>query len=80
MFLTHKRENTGAFIYKNALYAVSAAGGEHRLNWCEDCFQLSSNGERLTFEYLEQITGLSRVQLHELCESVTGEPFLQGLS
>lgn len=80
MFLTHKRGDTGAYIYKNAIYAMSAAGGDKRVNWCDACFPLSSSGERLDFDYLEQITGLSRSQLHELCKTVGGEPFLQGLS
>ena len=79
-FSTQKQINTGAHVYKNAAIAVTTAGGENRVTWCDTCFPASPSGEHITFEYIEQVTGLSCAQLHELCEAITGEPFLEGLA
>ena len=74
VFQAIKKEN-GLHIFNNALMAIS-----ENTNWCEECFPLHSDGSRLNFDYVEQITGLNRTQLYELFEAESGEQHLQGLA
>lgn len=62
-------------VFTNALVAIS-----ENTNWCEECFPLHSDGSRLSFDYMLQITGLNRTQLYELFEAESGEQHLQGLA
>jgi transcriptional regulator with XRE-family HTH domain len=80
LFRTIKEENTGAYVYKNALVAATQPGGESAVQWCDACFPVSPAGTRIGFEYIEQVTGLSRSQVCTLYDETTGEIFLEGLS
>jgi hypothetical protein len=75
-----KRENTGFFVFTNGLYAVTQSGGESRVNWCDTCFPRLACGARISFEYIQRVTGLNHAQLDAVLEAVTGKPFLQGLA
>ena len=77
---TQKNSDTGAFIYKNALYAGTPPGSENGVNLCNWCFPPSPGGQRITLEYVRSVTGLSEGQFQEICEAITGEPFLDGLA
>ncbi len=72
--------NVPIYVYSNALWAVTAPGEESRVSWCDTCFPRLSGGVRITFEYIEEVTGLSRAKLHAICDAVTGQPFLEGLA
>jgi transcriptional regulator with XRE-family HTH domain len=80
LFRTAKEENTGAHVFTNALYAIMQPGGERNVRWCDTCFPLLPGGGRISFEYIQQITGWDRAELDALIEAVTGEPFIQGLA
>src|SRR5207245_4386105 len=58
-FQTQKYANTGAYVYKNALFAMRQAGDESNVNWCDTCFPKLPTGLRITFEYIEQVTVLN---------------------
>ncbi len=68
------------YAYSNALWAAAEPGGEKTVRWCDTCFPPLYGGARLSFEYIEQVTGWNRAQLHGLCEAITGQPFLEGLA
>jgi transcriptional regulator with XRE-family HTH domain len=72
--------NAGMFVYFNVLYAIIRAGDEHAVPWCETCFPLFENGARVSSEYLEQITGMTKQKLHAIYEGMNETQFLQGLS
>lgn len=80
LFRTIKEEGAGAYVYKNALVAANQPGGETAVCWCDVCFPVSVTGIRISFDYIEQVTGLSRSQICLLYDEITGEPFLEGLS
>ncbi len=67
-------------VYPDALWTAFHPGGEFSLRWCDNCFPPLLGGARITFEYIEKVTGLNRIQLHALCEAITGQPFLEGLA
>jgi transcriptional regulator with XRE-family HTH domain len=79
-FRAVKEENTGAHVFTNALFAVTQPGGENSVRWCDTCFPLLPGGARISFEYIQQVTGWDRAQLHALIDAVTGEPFIEGLA
>jgi transcriptional regulator with XRE-family HTH domain len=71
--VTH--EDVGLHVFANALVAMAET-----TNWCDVCFPVHSDGSRLNFDYVEDVTGLRREQLYALYEAATGEEFLQGLA
>jgi transcriptional regulator with XRE-family HTH domain len=80
LFRTIKEHGTGTYVYKNALVAATQPGGESAVHWCDACFPVSPVGTRIGFEYIEQVTGLSRTKICALYDEITGEAFLEGLS
>jgi transcriptional regulator with XRE-family HTH domain len=74
------KQKIGAEVYENALWAAMDPRVGNTVRWCDICFPLVSGGSRITFEYIEQVTGLSRYQLHALCDAITGLPFIDGLA
>ena len=82
LFRAAKHHDIGmpVHVYSNALWAVTQARGEDAARWCDTCFPLLYGGARISFEYIEQVTGLKRHQLHALCDAITGEPFIEGLA
>jgi transcriptional regulator with XRE-family HTH domain len=73
-------EGLSLLVYANALWGATQPGVEEAIHWCDICFPPLSGGARITFEYIERVTGWSRAQLHALCDAVTGQPFLEGLA
>lgn len=82
LFRTAKHHDIGmqVHVYSNALWAATQAGGEDAVRWCDDCFPPLYGGAHISFEYIEQVTGLNRYQLHALCDANTGQPFIEGLA
>lgn len=78
--LLNRSDNTGVWLYTNALWALGVPFQSKKICWCDVCFPSSPSGERIGLDYIEQVTGIRREQLHTLYESVMGEPFLEGLS
>lgn len=79
LFSAVKHKSVGAHVYDNALWAAVEPGGENSVRWCDRCFPVLPGGARITFEYIEQVTGCNRAQLHALCDAITGQPFIEGL-
>jgi transcriptional regulator with XRE-family HTH domain len=80
LFRTVKEEGAGTIVYTNALYAATQPGGEDSVRWCDYCFLVSAAGTRISFGYIEQVTGLSCPQLGALYDETAEQPFLEGLS
>jgi hypothetical protein len=82
LFRAAKHHDIGmpVHVYSNALWAATQAGGEDAVRWCGTCFPPLNGGARISFEYIEQVTGLKRHQLHALCDAITGQPFIEGLA
>jgi transcriptional regulator with XRE-family HTH domain len=82
LFRAAKHHDIGmpVHVYSNALWAATQAGGEEAVRWCDTCFPPLYGGARISFEYIEQVTGLKRHQLHALCDAITGQPFIEGLA
>src|SRR3984885_12912155 len=82
LFRMAKQHDIGVpvHVYSNALWAATQAGGEDAVRWCENCFPPLYGGAHISFEYIEQVTGLNRYQLHALCDAITGQPFIEGLA
>jgi transcriptional regulator with XRE-family HTH domain len=74
-----RKEQSNVEVFGNALCAVVRAGAEERIQWCENCFPLV-NGVRLSIEYMEQVTGLTRAQIAGFSETMTGDLNIQGLA
>jgi transcriptional regulator with XRE-family HTH domain len=74
-----RNEQSSVEVFGNALCAVAHVGAEDRIQWCEKCFPLT-NGVRLSIEYMEQVTGLTRAQIAGLFETVAGDTTIQGLA
>jgi transcriptional regulator with XRE-family HTH domain len=71
---------TGVYVFPNALQAILTLGGEDKIGWCDGCFPQLEDGLRVDFDYIEKVTGFSRAKLHEFIMQVTGDDSLQGLS
>jgi transcriptional regulator with XRE-family HTH domain len=67
---------SGMRTFRNALWAVVQRRAEEGTNWCDSCFPVRARGSRITLEYLEEVTGLSRAQLYSIYESGAEEGFL----
>jgi transcriptional regulator with XRE-family HTH domain len=80
LYRAAKRRNTEIQVYSNALWAALQPGGEAAVQWCNACFPPLNSGARISFEYIEQVTGWSRSQLHSLTDAITGQPFIEGLA
>ena len=80
LFNAIKEEDKGLYVFGNALFAVTNAGGEDAIRWCETCFPPTPTGTRIGLEYLEQVTGMTRAQLHAIEEEIAGQSFLHGLA
>jgi hypothetical protein len=80
LFQIVKRKATGLFVYTNAVFAISQSGDEGAVSWCERCFPLLPSGTRISFEYIEQVTGLTRDQLSAVYTMASEPPPLEGLS
>ncbi len=80
LFLAVKNKEVGAHVYDNALWAAMQPATKETVRWCETCFPLLPGGARITFEYIEQVTGMSRYQLHALCNAITAQPVIEGLA
>ena len=74
------KSDAGMFVYSNMLYAIIRVGDENAVPWCDTCFPALENGARVSSEYLEQITGMTRQKLYEIYERMNETQFLQGLS
>jgi transcriptional regulator with XRE-family HTH domain len=72
--------NDGMYVYANVLYAIIRAGDERSVQWCDRCFPAFENGARVSSDYLEQITGMTRQKLYAVYEDMNETKFLQGLS
>lgn len=80
LFRAAKRGNVGVHVYSNALWAAMKPNSENAVHWCVTCFPPLSGGARISFEYIERVTGLNRWQLHSLTDAITGQPFIEGLA
>jgi hypothetical protein len=80
LFRAAKRRNVPVHVYTNAPVAALRPNSENAVRWCDTCFPPLSGGARISFEYIEQVTGLSRWQLHSLTDVITGQPFIEGLA
>ena len=60
LFRMVKEEGAGVCVFRNALYAVVNAGGESAMRWCDTCFPQLPGGARLSFDYIEKPTDISR--------------------
>jgi len=58
------REGVG--IFANALCAVTAAGGENNMSWCDACFPRQKDGARVSWSYAEGVTGLTVARIREV--------------
>jgi len=74
LFNAIKEEDEVLHVFRNALFAVTSAGGEDAIRRCETCFPLTTTGTRICLEYLEQVTGMTRAQVHAISEEIAGEP------
>jgi hypothetical protein len=72
--------NAGTFMFSNVLYAIIKAGDENAIPWCDGCFPVFSNGARVSTEYLEQVTGVTRQKMRKIYEGINETAFLHGLS
>jgi transcriptional regulator with XRE-family HTH domain len=50
----------------NAIYVMSADGDPSAVLWCDTCFPELDDGGRISWQYLQEVTGFSREQLAEL--------------
>ena len=57
LYRAAKRRNVEVHVYSNALCEASQPGGEAAVRWCDTCFPLLNGGARISFEYIEQVTG-----------------------
>ncbi len=80
LFQAARRRNVGVNVYSNALWAAMKPTSENAVRWCDTCFPPLSGGARISFEYIEKVTGLNRWQLHSLTDAITGQPFIEGLA
>jgi len=80
LFRAGRRRNVGVNVYSNALWAAMKPNSENAVRWCDTCFPPLSGGARISFEYIEKVTGLNRWQLHSLTDAITGQPFIEGLA
>jgi hypothetical protein len=78
LYRAAKRRNVGVHVHSNTLWAALQPGGEAAIRWCDSCFPPFNGGARISFEYIEQVTGWSRSQLHSLTDAITGQPFIEG--
>jgi transcriptional regulator with XRE-family HTH domain len=75
-----KEPKTGVYTYTNVLFVLPEKGTRQDLvTWCDTCFPLLPDGNRISVGYLEQI-GLTLAQLTSRIDNVTGDPYLEGLS
>jgi transcriptional regulator with XRE-family HTH domain len=76
-----QRDIPGIHVVANALVAISRPDfyGDG-INWCESCFPADADGTRISFDYIELVTGLDRAKLHSLWQEATGNEFLHGLA
>lgn len=80
IFRAIKQSDGGALVYGNALHAVVQAGGEDRIQWCNTCFPQRSDGQRISLEYIAQVTGREAAEIYADYQESSGHPFIQGLS
>jgi transcriptional regulator with XRE-family HTH domain len=80
LYRAAKRRNVPVHVYSNALWAAMKPNSENTVRWCDTCFPPLSGGARISFEYIEKVTGLNRWQLHSLTDAITGQPFIEGLA
>jgi hypothetical protein len=80
LFNAIKEESESLHVFGNTLVAVRDAGSEEGIRWCDICFPLTATGTRISLEYLEQVTGMTRAQLHAIWEEILGQPFMHGLA
>lgn len=80
LFRAAKRRNVGVHVYSNALWAAMKPNSENAVHLCDTCFPPLSGGARISFEYIEKVTGLNRWQLHSLTDAITRQPFIEGLA
>ena len=80
VFSLSDKQQSGAYVYRDATCAVVRAGGEDLINWCDMCFLKGEDGFRIGFSYMQEVTGLSRDKLYAMAEDFFGELSLQALS
>ena len=71
LYRAAKRRNVVVHVYSHALGVALQPGGEAAVHWCDTCFPPLNGGTRVSFEYIEQVTGWSRSQLNSLSDAVT---------
>jgi hypothetical protein len=75
-----KEAQGGALVYSNALFALNHLDGESRIQWCDTCFPATSHGNRITLEYISEVTGNDAAELYADYLEATGDSFIVGLS
>jgi transcriptional regulator with XRE-family HTH domain len=70
----------GVLVHANALCAVTQAGSEDQINWCDACFPQPPGGQRIGLEYIMQVTGKDEADLYADYLEATGHSFIVGLS
>jgi transcriptional regulator with XRE-family HTH domain len=69
-----------ALVYSNALFALRHPGDESRIQWCDTCFPLGSDGLRFGIDYITEVTGKDQAELYADYLEATGNSFIVGLS
>lgn len=62
-------------VYNSALVPLALERPPHQEDfpWCDKCFPILSEGLRVDFAYMEQVTGLTRSQLEVMRREVNGD-------
>ena len=79
LFRAVKESQGGALVYSNALFALNHPEGESRIQWCNTCFPLASDGLRIGSEYIASVTGKDPAELYADYLEATGNSFIVGL-
>jgi len=80
MFRAVRGAQIGVLVYANALYALNQSGDESQIHWCDTCFPLASDGHRINFSYISEVTGKDAAELYADYLEATGQSFIAGLA
>lgn len=53
-------------VASKVIYAMASEGGPDSVPWCDVCFPLLEDGNRISWDYLQEVAGLSVEQMAEL--------------
>jgi transcriptional regulator with XRE-family HTH domain len=80
IFRAVKEAHGGALVYSNALFALNHPEGKSRIQWCDTCFPLGSDGLRIGIDYITEVTGKDPAELYAAYIEATEDSFIVGLS